>query len=86
MVGRKVLVQDSGSSTKQTFFVRNSHECDCSNARFQESHTPLPLLRNDFLSMGFEKLPVTPLLTDSPFSVRRPQSMPVTSCNKTEVV
>ncbi|XP_053393882.1 phospholipid phosphatase 1-like [Mercenaria mercenaria] len=87
MVGKKVLNRkNSDTYLKNILLMTKSRNCCGSDMQTPQCHTPLPLLKNDFLNMGFEKTPTTPLLTDSPFNVRRPQSMPETSLNMSEEV
>lgn len=81
MIGKKVLKTDSCDNSayiQNLLLMAKSRDYYYSEAQTPLSQTPLPLLKNDFLNMGFEKTPTTPLLPlNSPFNVRRPVSMPI---------
>ena len=90
MIGKKVLKTESADTNAymhNLLLMAKSRDYCCSEVQTPLSQTPVPLLKNDFLNMGFEKTPTTPLLPfTSPFNVRRPVSMPISPLNLSEDV
>lgn len=86
MIGGKVAAH--GSDSDQPKIVLRMKSCDCYflNSHKEEQDTHFSFLTSNYLNVGYEKTPTTPLLTESSLSVCGTKSLPVTSYVRKEGV